>query len=103
MVMPPKRQRSNDPIVIDGSTRISDTVLEKNVSRATAMLLAIVNLPLFIVTDPAFRDFMNCTRALRSSYVMSRPSVRVETLNTHAEIRQSLYNRLSMANTYIPH
>src|ERR1700694_4421306 len=69
MVMSPKRQRSKDPIVINGSTCTSDTVLKKNVIRATAMLLAIANLPLCIVSDPAFRDFMNCTRALRSSYV----------------------------------
>ena len=74
--------------------------LEHNVIRAMTLFMAMNNLPIRIVTNDIFRELVNAIRALRSPYVMSRPSVRTETLSTHAELRQSLYSRLRMPNTY---
>jgi hypothetical protein len=98
--MSSKRQRYIQPIQISDSTPVSDTELEDNVIRAMALFMAMNNLSIRIVTNDVFRELVNAIRALRSPYVMSRPMIRNETMNTHTELRKLLYARLSLPSTY---
>src|ERR1700694_2402731 len=97
---PIKRQMIADPVIENGDIPMTDSEKERKIIRATARFLAANNLSLRIVTSDTFRDLLELASGLRSSYVMSSPSIRAETLNTCTELKQLLYARLKQ-NTYV--
>ena len=65
-----------------------------------ATFMAMNNLPLRITVSDTFRELVTNILALRSPYIMSIPNIRNETMSTHMALRQALFTRLSMPNTY---
>ena len=83
-------QIAGAPVIENRDIPMTDSEKERKIIRATALFLAANNLSLRIVTSDTFRDLLELASGLRSSYVMSSPSIRAETLNTYTELKQLL-------------